>query len=130
MLSFAGVMYLNYVLCFCDSMVFFLMAFGFMCLQDSGVLTRSVIVTLCGVILILIVWCIWTSWRKQEPINVDKPKRTILTFEEDHAKLKPKGFKFTRDNSDTIPRPARRSTTLSSLKTALKLPLKKFRRDT
>jgi len=115
-------------------MVSFLMAFAFMCLQDSGVATRSVILTLCGIILILIVWCIWTSWKKQESSNADKPKRTTLTFEEDHAKRKQKSFEFTRDDSDTKPQPTkrparRRSMTLSSLTTTLTVPLKKFRRN-
>ena len=124
------------VLCGCirdNSMVSFLIAFGFMCLQNSGVATRSVIATLCGTILILTFWCIWTSWKKQESSYADKPKRTILTFEEDHVK-KEKGFKFTREDSDiTKSQPNKlqvlQSRTLSSLKAALKFPFKKLRRD-
>ena len=119
------------------SMVSFLMAFGFMCLQNSDFITCSVIGTLCGIILILTVWCIWTSWRKQESSKADKPKLTTLnlTFEEDHAKLKQKGFEFTREESDTsdtsdtsqqpTERSASRSMTLSSLN-----PLKIFWHDT
>ena len=123
-------------------MVCFLLAFGFMCLQGSGIPTRSIIATLCGVILILTAWCVWTSWRDPESSDADGPKRTTtLTFEEEHAKQK--GFKFTRENSEsdtTKPQPptvterpaARRSMTLSSLAPTLKLPspLKKIRRDT
>ena len=130
--------FINHVSCFRDSMMSFLMAFGFMCLQNSGVPTLSIIGTLCGVILILTVWCIWTSWRKQEPSNADKPKRTTLTFEEDHAKQKSKGFEFTRDDchdSDTKPKTIKRLalrsvTKWSSWTTTLKLPLEKFRRGT
>ena len=112
-------------------MVSFVIAFGFLCLQDSGVDTRSVIATLCGIILILTFWCIWTSWRKQAPSNADKPERTTLTFEEDHAKRKKKGFKFKREDSDTLSQvdsqPTERSKPRSmtlSLTTVLKLPFK------
>jgi hypothetical protein len=119
-------------------MVSFLIAFGFTCLQDSGVASRSVIATLCGIILILTFWCIWTSWRNQE-VSAEEPKRTILTFEEDHAMRKEKGFKFTREDSETTEpqptephptkRPVFRSKTLSSVTTALKVPFTKLRRD-
>ena len=117
-----------------NSMVSFLIAFGFMCLQDSGIATRSVIAILCGMILILTFWSIWTSWRNQEPSHADEPKRTTLTFEEDHVKQKEKGFKFRREESDTTETqrkrpPTRRSRTLSSLRTSLKVPFKKLRRD-
>ena len=91
---------------FRDSMVSFLIAFGFMCLQDSDATTRSVIATLGGIILILIIWCIWALWRNQEPYNADTPnnlKRTTLTFEEDRVKLKRKGFTFRRENSNITP---------------------------
>ena len=110
-------------------MVSFLIAFGFTCLQDSGVATRSVIATLCGIILILTVWCIWTSWKSQDPSDAEKPKRTILTFEEGHAKQK--GFKFRRadsDDSDTTKSKPTKLPSLESLKTTLKAPFKKFRR--
>jgi len=112
-------------------MVSFLIAFGFLCLQDTGIAPRSVIVILCGIIFILTSWCIWTSWRNQEPSNADEPKRTTLTFEEDHAKRREKGFKFKRDDSDTTttPQARRRSKTLGSLKTTLKVPLDKLRRN-
>lgn len=118
-----------------NSMVSFLIAFGFLCLQDTGVDSRSVIGTLGGIILILTIWCIWTSWRYQEPSNAEKPKRTTLTFEEDRVKQKEKGFTFTRKvDSDTksqpTKRPLRRFRTLSSLTTTLKHPFKKLRRDT
>ena len=89
------------VLCGCfrdNSVVFFLIAFGFMCLQNSGVAARSVIVTVCGIILILAFWCIWTSRRKREPSNADGPKRTTLNFEEELAKRKKKGFIFKRQD--------------------------------
>lgn len=128
---------------FCDnSMVSFLIAFAFLCLQDSDVATRSVFAILCGIIMILTLWCIWTSWRNQESSNADKPKRTTLTFEEDRVKRKEKGFTFERmesldsDSKSQLEeqptktekkRPAaRRSTTLS---TALKLPFQKFGRS-
>ena len=107
-------------------MVSFLIAFGFTCLQDSGVATRSVIATLCGIILILTFWCIWTSWKSQDPSDAEKPKRTILTFEEGHAKQK--GFKFRRADSDTTESQPTKRPSLESLKTTLKAPFKKFRR--
>jgi len=114
-------------------MVSFLIAFGFMCIQDSGVATRSVIYTLCGIILILTIWCIWTSWANQELSNGEEPKRTILTFEEDHAKRKEKGFTFRREDLDTSKlqpeRPPRRSRTLSTLTSALRVPFRKLRCD-
>jgi hypothetical protein len=119
-------------------MVSFLIAFGFMCLQDTGIDTRSVIVILGGIFLILTFWCIWTSWRNPEPSNADEPKRTaILTFEEDHVKRE-KGFKFTREGSDTTKLepepepelPTRRSRTLSIMATTFfKAPIEKLRRD-
>jgi hypothetical protein len=115
-------------------MVSFLIAFGFMCLQDTGVDTRSVIVILGGIILILTFWCIWTAWKNQEPSNADEPKPTAtLTFEEDHVKRE-KGFKFRREGSDTTklePQPkllTRRSRTLSFMATTLKAPFEKLRR--
>jgi hypothetical protein len=117
-----------------NSMVSFLIAFGFLCIQGSGVSTRSVIVILCGIILILTFWCIWTSWRNPEPSNSKpnaKPKRTTLTFEEERVKQKEKGFTFTRKNSDTKSQPTgtklpdRSSTLSSSFTTAMK----KLRRD-
>jgi hypothetical protein len=119
--------------CFCaNSMVSFLMAFGFTCLQNSGVATRSVIAALCGIIFILTFWCIWTSWRNQEASDVSEPKRTILTFEEDHAKRKGKGFKFTREDLDTTKSPPtkRPVTTTPSpvLDDRLKVPFTKLRR--
>ena len=141
MLSSASVMYLELCLTWNvfrdNSMVSFLIAFGFMCLQDSGVSTRSVVGTLCGLILILTFWCILTSWKNWgNERSSDKSDRTTLTFEEDHAKRKEKGFKFKREGSvtesqvDSQPteRPRPRSTTLS-LTTALELPFKKLRRD-
>ena len=107
-------------------MVSFLIAFGFTCLQDSNVATRSVIATLCGIIMILTVWCIWTSWKNQDPSDAEETKRTILTFEEDHAKQK--GFKFSRADSDTTKSKPSKRPSLESLKTTLKAPFKKFRR--
>ena len=115
-------------------MVDFLIAFGFMCLQNSGVVTRSIIATLCGIILIPTFWCIWRSWRNnQEPSNAEEPNRTTLTFEEDRVKSKEKGFTFMRDDSDTKSqptiRPKRRSRTLSFMTNTLKVPFQKLRRD-
>lgn len=111
-------------------MVSFLIAFGFTCLQDSGIASRSVVATLCGIILILTFWSIWTSWRNQEPSDADQPKRTILTFEEERAKRKEKGFnfKFKKDDlDDTKSQPTKR--VLRSLKKAFKAPVKKLSRD-
>ena len=106
-----------------NSIVSLLIAFGFMCLQDSGVATLSVVGTLWGIMLILTFWCIWTSWtrRYDEPREADQPKRTILTFEEDHTKRKEKGFKFKREDSETKPQPTGRP--------KRRLPFKKFRHD-
>jgi len=112
-------------------MVSFLIAFWFESLQDSSAATRSVVVTVCGVVLILIVWCIRTSWEEEEPCNAQL-QQTTLTFEEDHAKRKPKGFAFTRTTTTPHPikRPARRRSTLLSLTATLKAPLQKIRRGT
>ena len=109
-----------------NSMVYFLIAFGLMCLQDSGVASRAVIATLFGIFSILTFWCICTPWRKQVPSYADKPQRTILTFEEDSAKRKEKGFKFTREDSDTT---KSQPTKLPALRTTFKAPFKKLRRD-
>ena len=119
------------IICGCffrDSILSFLIAFGFMCLQNSDVVTRSVIATLGGIILILIIWCIWASWRNQEPSNADKPnKRTTLTFEEDHVKSKEKGFTFMRDDLETKSQPTMRpNRTLLFMKTTLNIPFQKF----
>ena len=109
-----------------NSMVDFSIAFGFMCLQDSGVATRSIIATVCGIILILTFWCIWTSWRNQKSSSkVDKPKQMTLTFEEDCVKYKEKGFTFTREkNSDINSQPTKlpklRSRNTSTMKTDFK----------
>jgi len=114
-------------------MVSFLIAFWFMCLQDSNAATRSVVVTVCGVLLILIVWCICTSWEEQEPGNEENLKQTTLSFEEAHAKPGPKGFKFEREaepQAKAIKRPIRRRSTLSALRATLKAPLNKIRRGT
>ncbi|KAF8799763.1 hypothetical protein BYT27DRAFT_7200997 [Phlegmacium glaucopus] len=46
-------------------MLFFFMALWLMCLHGSGAVTRSVVMTVCSVILMLIIWCIWTSWEEQ-----------------------------------------------------------------
>ena len=110
-------------------MVSFLIAFGFMCLQDAGIASRSVVAILCGIILILTSWCIWTSWKNQESSNADEPKSTTLAFEEDHAKQKEKGFRFKRDDSDTKSQHTSKCRTLSTLSTTLELPFKKFRCD-
>ena len=114
-------------------MVSFLMAFGFMSLQNSDFITCSVIGALCGVILILTVWCIWTSWRKQESSEADKPKRTslTLTFEEDHAKIKQKGFEFMRSVSEDLDTSKQQPTERSASRSmSFTNPLKKLRRDT
>ena len=90
------------------------MAFWFMCLWDSGAATRSVVAIVCGAILILTVWCIWTSWEKQPPSDAASPDE-LLSFEKDTTQ-KTKGFKFERNES--LPQnPRWRSTTF---------PLKKW----
>ena len=108
-------------------MISFLIAFWFMCLQDSGAPTRSVVAGVCGVILILTAWCIWTSW-EEHPASDAKPPDVHLSFEKDYARQKPKRFKFERIE-ETSPQhspqdPARQSTTLS-WSTSLKAPFKR-----
>lgn len=86
-------------------MVSFLMAFWFMCLQGSGAVTRSVIATVSSIILILITWCIWTSWEKEPPSDAEDPEEN-LSFEVDADKKKWKGFTFMKDTTTaTTPQP-------------------------
>ena len=97
-------------------MISFLIAFWFSCLQDSGAPTRAVVAGVCGVILILVAWCIWRSW-EEEPASDAKTPDVHLSFEKDYAKRKPKRFRFERIG-ETSPQhspqdPVRRSTTLS-----------------
>ena len=106
-------------------MVFFLVAFLLTCLQDSGPATRSVIVTVSSLILILTIWCIWTSWEQQAPCNAEHVEDS-LSFEKEHAKKRLKGFKFERDTPPSPPLPSRSMTLLSKLP---KLPFNRLRRS-
>ena len=107
-------------------MVFFLVAFLLTCLQDSGPATRSVIVTVSGLILILTIWCIWTSWEQQAPSNAEHVEDS-LSFEKEHAKKRLKGFKFERDTRPpSPPLPSRSMTLLSKLP---KLAFNRLRRS-
>jgi len=64
------------------SMVAFLVAFLFLCFEDSDIMTISLIGPLGGVITILVVWCVWTSWEKH-PVSDAQPSEKLLSFEED-----------------------------------------------
>ena len=75
-------------------MVSFLVAFLLMCLQDSSIVTHSVIGSLCAVIAVLVAWCIWTSWEKQPASDAETPDE-LLSFEEDNAsEERSKSFAF------------------------------------
>jgi Ca2+/Na+ antiporter len=53
------------------SIVSFLIAFFFMCFQDSSTATRILVGLLCAAVAILVGWCVWTIWerrREEEPI--------------------------------------------------------------
>jgi len=74
------------------SMVSFLVAFLLMCLVDSGIVARSVIGPLCGIIAVLIVLCIWSSWEKQPASDAETPENS-LSFEDD-SEERSKNFTF------------------------------------
>ena len=97
-------------------MVSFLVAFLFACFKSSGVFPRSLIGSLCGVIAVLIAWCIWTSWEKHSPSDAETPEK-LLSFEKDDNPPKSNNFTF----EVVVPKPAeeRQPSSLS----ALKLPL-------
>ena len=77
-------------------MVSFLVAFLFACFKgSSGVVPRSLIGSLYGVIAVLIAWCIWASWEKHPPSDAETPE-DLLSFEQnDDSKKTPRSKKFT-----------------------------------
>ena len=80
------------------SMLSFLAAFLILCFQNSSAVVYSLIGSLCGVIAVLICWCIWTSWEEQ-PSSDAKPIEELLSFEqeegsEEDAEEKQKNFTF------------------------------------
>ena len=83
---------------------------AFMCLQDSGSATRSVVVTVCFIIMILIVWCIWMSWEKAPESDAIEDD---ATFKVDHAKQKSRGLTFDTAIPQKPAEYQRRSTILS-----------------
>lgn len=75
-------------------MVSFLVAFLFLCFQDSSTAIRAVIGSLGVAITVLIVWCIWTSWEKPPDSDAESPE-DLLSFERDNeSEDRPKGFTF------------------------------------
>ncbi|KAF8814751.1 hypothetical protein BYT27DRAFT_7334287 [Phlegmacium glaucopus] len=64
------------------SMVSFLTAFLLMCLQNSGIVDRTIIGSLSGVIAVLIAWSIWTTREKQLASDAKAPDE-LLSFEQD-----------------------------------------------
>ena len=50
-------------------------------LTGPGAFIRSGVAIACGVILIFIVRCIWTSREKQPPCNTESPEDDLLFFE-------------------------------------------------
>lgn len=75
-------------------MVSFLVAFLFLCFQDSNIITISLIGSLSGVITVLVVWCVWTNWEKDPPSDA-RPSEKSLSFEEDDdLEERPKKFTF------------------------------------
>ena len=76
-------------------MVSFLVAFLFACFKGSGVIPRSLIGSLCGVIAVLVAWCIWASWEKHPPSDAETPEN-LLSFEKNNDSRKPpRSKKFT-----------------------------------
>ena len=76
------------------SMVSFLVAFLFLCFEDSNIVTLSLIGSLSGVITVLVAWCIWTSWEKH-PVSDAEPSEKLLSFEEDDdSEERQKRFSF------------------------------------
>ena len=77
------------------SMASFLVAFLLLCFEDSSTVTLSLIGSLSGVIAVIVVWCIWTSWEKH-PISDAQPSEKSLSFEgdEDDSEERPKKFVF------------------------------------
>jgi hypothetical protein len=79
-----------------NSMVSFLAAFLIQCFQNSSTVTCSLIGSLCGVIAVLVGWCIWTSWEEQPPSDA-KPTEELLSFEEEeeeYSEERQKNFTF------------------------------------
>ena len=76
------------------SMASFLVAFLVLCFEGSSTVTHSLIGSLSGVIGVIIVWCIWTSWEKH-PISNAQPEKS-LSFEgdDDDSEERPKKFTF------------------------------------
>jgi hypothetical protein len=74
-------------------MVSFLVAFLLLCFEDLNIVTVSLIGPLSGVISILVVWCIWTSW-EGHPVSDAHPCERSLSFEEDESEERPKKFTF------------------------------------
>ncbi|KAF9568673.1 hypothetical protein CPC08DRAFT_746116 [Agrocybe pediades] len=46
-------------------LVCFLAAFSFVCFQDSSSATRALVGSLCFVVVVLVIWCVKTSWAEQ-----------------------------------------------------------------
>ena len=77
------------------SMASFLIAFLLLCFEGSSVVTLSLIGSLSGVIAVIVVWCIWTSWEKH-PIPDAQSSEKSLSFEgdDDDSEGIPKKFTF------------------------------------
>jgi len=86
------------------SMVSFLVAFLFACFKGSGVFPRSLIGSLCGVIAVLVAWCIWTSWEKHSPSDAETPEKLLSFEKEDNSENLPKSNNFTFEV--VVPKPA------------------------
>ncbi|KAF8814754.1 hypothetical protein BYT27DRAFT_7205709 [Phlegmacium glaucopus] len=76
------------------SMVSFLTAFLLMCLQDAGIVDRTIIGSLSGVIAVLIAWCIWTSWEKQPDSDAKEPEESLSFEQDDESEKISKKFTF------------------------------------
>jgi len=74
------------------SIILFLLAFFFMCFQDSSTVTRILVGSVSAAIAILVGWCVWTTWVHQmgeppippfadgeeNPVAVDSDRRSFL----------------------------------------------------
>jgi hypothetical protein len=64
------------------SIILFLVAFFFICFQDSSAATRIPVGSLCAAVGILVSWCVWTTWerrREEQPIPAfaDEEEKTV-----------------------------------------------------
>ena len=86
-------------------MISFLVAFLLLCFEDSNIITLTFIGSLSGLITVLVIWCIWTSWEKH-PHSDAQPSEKLLSFEEDDgSEERSKKFTFEVVVPETLEEP-------------------------